>query len=39
MLNDIWQLTYVQTVNATRISNVFYYRQTTSDGVTDPRED
>ncbi|GAG70824.1 unnamed protein product [marine sediment metagenome] len=39
MLNDIWQLTYIQTVNATRISNVFYYRQTTSDGVTDPRED
>lgn len=37
-LNDVWELTYVQTVNGTRISNVYFYRQATSDGADDPRE-
>lgn len=37
--NDIFQLTFIQRVNGTRISNVFYARQEDPNGANDPRQD
>jgi len=35
--NDIFQLTFVQQVNARRITNVFFYQQLSIDGPIDPK--
>lgn len=37
-VDDIYRLTFVQSVNDTRISSVFYYRQKDSSGSTDAKQ-
>lgn len=36
---DVYQLTYVQSVNNTRVTNVYTYQQTTPDGAADDQRD
>lgn len=37
--NSIYRLTYVQALNDVRFSNVFCFKQTSGNGVNDPRKD
>lgn len=37
--DDIFKLTFVQSVNNTRVTNVYHYQQTTPDGTADDQRD